>query len=302
MRVIQPVTITDAMLVSHNVSEPAAGETAWNAATAYAVGDLAMRSGTNLHSIYRRLVAGTTATAPESDTINWKYVSGTNRWAVFDQITNSQTTRTSPLDITIKPGIVNGVALVGLVGDTVTVTMTDGLAGPTVYSAEVDLSLSVVADWYAYYYEPFRQRGSVVLVDLPPYEDGHIRIEIEGSGTVKCGGILVGGLYEFGSIESGAQAGIVSYSRKTTDETTGLVSVESRRSVKTLKVRLMLDTGAVTAAHTVLQDLLDVVCVWLGDNGEDIEPLQVVGFYKDFKLLVQYDNLSYYTLEIEGTA
>ena len=299
MRVIAPVTITDAMLVAHNVAEPDAGETAWNAATAYAVGDLAIRTGT--HRVYRRKIAGTTATVPESDTTNWTELKGTNKWAVFDQITNSQTSRASPLDITIKPGIVNSLGLVGLVGDTATVTMTDGASGPTVYSIAVDLTLTVVADWYAYYYEPFRQRASVVLVDLPPYADGHIRVQITGTSTVKCGGILVGTLYEFGSVEEGAEAGIVNYSRKVTDEQTGLVSVENRRYVKTLSARLMLDTAAVNVAHTVLQELLDVVCVWLGDNGKDIEALQVVGFYKDFKLIVRYDNLSYYQLSIEGT-
>lgn len=41
---------------------------AWAAGTAYAVDDVVTRNG----SMYRRKVAGTTATAPESDTTNWE--------------------------------------------------------------------------------------------------------------------------------------------------------------------------------------------------------------------------------------
>ena len=305
MKVIAPVTITDAMLIAHNVAEPAAGETAWNAATAYTVGQLAIRTTT--HRVYRRLVAGTTATAPESDLTavlpalpNWEELSGTNRWAVFDQVTNSVSTRASPLDVTIAPGVVNALAIIGLVGSSVAVTMIDGVAGPTVYSRTVDLSLSVVADWSTYFFEPFRQRGSVTLTDLPPYINGRIQIVLTGPGTVACGGIIAGRLYTLGATQYGASAGIRDYSRKEVDAATGLVSLEQRKFSKTLRAKLQLPTGAVNAAHTLLTELRSRACVWLADNGSDLEPLQVFGFYKDFTLDVGFPGVSHYSLEIEG--
>lgn len=305
MRVIAPVEITDAMLIAHNVAEPAAGETAWSAAGVYAVGSLAIRATT--HRVYRRLVAGTTATPPENDLTavspalpNWEELSGTNRWAVFDQVTNSVSTRASPLDVTIAPGIVNALALIGLSGASVTITMTDGAAGPTVYSRTVDLSLSIVPDWYAYFFEPFRQRGSVTLTDLPPFINGRVRVEITGSADVACGGIITGTLYTLGATQYGATAGIRDYSRKEVDAATGLISLEQRRFSKTLRARLQIPTGGVNAAHTLLTELRGRACVWLGDNGSDLEPLQVFGFYRDMSLDVSFPGVSHYTLDIEG--
>lgn len=39
MKVLVPVNLTDAMLISSGAAEPAAGEVAWNPATAYLVND-----------------------------------------------------------------------------------------------------------------------------------------------------------------------------------------------------------------------------------------------------------------------
>ena len=58
-----PVPITDAMITSSTAAEPGAGETAWNAATTYAVDDEAIRTGT--HRVYTAVAAGVDATAPE---------------------------------------------------------------------------------------------------------------------------------------------------------------------------------------------------------------------------------------------
>lgn len=47
---------------------------AWNAATSYAVGDVATVTSGNVTLYYSRLVAGTTATTPRSDTTNWAFI------------------------------------------------------------------------------------------------------------------------------------------------------------------------------------------------------------------------------------
>lgn len=301
MRVLSPVRITDAMLIAHNVPEPDTGDpAAWVGSTTYATGALVYRAST--HRIYRRMPnqIGASTVAPELDTAGWEELRATNRWAVFDDVVNSQTTRASPLDVTIAPGVVQALALLGLEGSSVTVTMTDGAGGPTVYSRTVSLSLSVVADWYGHFFEPFRQRTSVVLVDLPPYANGRIRVQLTGSGTVRCGALLAGPLYTLGGTQYGATAGIRDYSRKEVDAATGLVTLEQRRFAKTLRGRLALPTAGVDAAHTVLTELRGRLAVWLGDNGSGIEPLQVYGWWKDFSLDLAGPGLSYYTLDIEG--
>jgi hypothetical protein len=303
MKVIKPALITAAMLVSSTVAEPSGGDpAAWSAVTAYAVGDLAWRATT--HRIYKRLVAGTTATLPEADLTgaapNWLDYAPTNRWAMFDDETGSHSSVASPLTVAVEPGICNSLALIELVGASVTITMTDGAAGPTVYSTTVDLSLSVVADWYAYFFEPFRQRGTVVLTDLPPYLAGRITVTLTGVGTVKCGGLIVGTQYAVGRTEYGASAGIRDYSRKLTDEATGVTTLEKRRFAKIMRANLRLQAGAVNAVQTLLTELRATPCVWIGDDDGGIEPLTVFGWFKDFSLTVSYPTVHHYSLEIEG--
>ena len=299
MKVITPVVLTDAMLISSTAPEPAAGETLWNAATAYAVGDLVYRAG--VHRRYRRLVAGTTATVPEDDTVNWAYIGGTNRWAMFDD-TSAATVLASPLTVVLAPGIINSLAILGLVGTQITVSMLDAPAGATVYSETVSLETSVVEDWYSYFFEPFSTRQAVVLTDLPPYTNCRLTISLTGAGSVSMAHCIVGTLYTLGATSYGASAGIRDYSRKTTDEETGVVTLERRRFQKTLRAQFKLPDGAVNVVQQRIEALRATPVVWLGDNGAGIEPLIVYGYYRDFSLQLQGWNESYYQLEVEGMA
>ena len=297
MRVITPVTISDARLISSNAAEPAAGETLWSAATAYAVGDTVYRAAN--HRRYRRRVAGTTATAPELDPDNWAYLGGTNRWAMFDD-TSAATVLASPLTVELSPGTINSIALLGLAGAQIEVTMLDTPAGTEVYSRTIPLDTSAVADWYAYFFEPFSTRQAVVLNDLPPYPNCRLTIEVTGPADVSVAHCIVGTVYSLGATSYGASAGIRDYSRKTTDEETGVVTLERRRFQKTLRAQFKLEDGAVNAVHQRIEALRATPVVWLGDNGSDIEPLIVFGYYRDFSLQLQGWNASYYQLEVEG--
>lgn len=298
MKLIRPTTITDALFISSTVAEPAAGETAWVSGTTYAVGDLRIRTQT--HRIYKRLVAGAGTTPPESDPANWEDFAPTNRWAMFDAEINTQTSGTSPLTVTIAPGICNALALFELVGTTATITMTDGVAGPTVYSKTVSLETSSVADWYQYFFEPFSQRGTLVLTDLPPYASGRITVSITGTGTQKVGALVVGTLYSLGGTQYGATAGIRDYSKKETDPATGVVTLVPGKYSKRLRAKLILEAGAVDVVQNLLTSLRAVPVVWIGDDSGTYQATTVLGFYRDFELDIAYPGASYYSLDIEG--
>jgi hypothetical protein len=80
MKVVKPIAVTAAMLVSTTATETYA---AWSAATAYAVDDKVLLVSTQ--RIYQRLVAGTTATSPELDPANWFDIGPTNQCAMLDR-------------------------------------------------------------------------------------------------------------------------------------------------------------------------------------------------------------------------
>lgn len=295
MKVIQPIDVLDAVLISSTA--PETDYTAWAAGTAYSVGDRVIRTST--HRIYQRLVAGTTATAPELDQTNWLDLAPTNRWAMFDGEISTQTAISSPLTVVLKPGLVNGLALFGLVGNSLAITVRDGLAGPVVYSRTIGLDGTIVADWYQYFFEPFVQRADVVLTDLPPYGDAHITIAITGGGTVKCGIVAVGTVYTLGDTQQGAGVSIVDYSRKETDAF-GVTSFVRRAYSKRMSAKLLLPNAQLNKTQRVLADLRASPAAWVGTDAAGYEPLTVYGFYKDFSIDIAYPQLSYCSLEIEG--
>jgi hypothetical protein len=307
VKIIKPTPITDARFISSTIPEPynpgsPTLEIVWNASGFYAEGDRRIRTET--HRIYRCKKTHTGITIPpELDEEHWDDVAPTNRWAMFDNVINTQSTDLNSITVSIAPGIINGLALIELVGEEVTVTMREGVgspSGPVVYTRTVDLDISDVYDWYTYFFEPFTQRKSVVLLDLPPYLNNEVTVTITGPQTVAIGGLIVGVVYTFGSTQYNATAGIRDYSRKVTDEETGVVSLEQRRFSKRLKAKLKVPAGAVNALQDILINLRATPTVWVGDDTGEYEALTVFGFYRDFELDVAYPTFSFYTLDIEG--
>ena len=297
MKVIKPTAITAAMLVSTTATET---YLAWNAATAYSLGNKVIYTTTE--RIYERLVAGTTATAPNLDTTNWLDIGPTNKWAMFDNEVSTQTSVASPLTVVVKPGYLNSLAFFGLEGSAITVTERDGLAGPVVYTVNRNLDGAVIVDWYQYFFEPAVQLAELVLSDIPPYSDGHLTVTITGGGTVKCGIMLVGNFYDLGTIQAGASAGIIDYSRKETDAF-GATTFVRRAYSKRMSASLFLSNAQINKVQRVLADVRATPCAWLGSEVVGFEPLTLYGFYKDFSINVAYGGTaghSLCSLEIEG--
>ena len=294
MKVVKPTTLTAAMLVSTDAAET---YSAWNAATAYVLDDIVLRTTTE--RLYQRLVAGTTATAPESDTTNWLDIAPSNKWAMFDGEISTATTKSTSLTVVLKPGYVNSLALFGLVGSNLAVTVRDALAGNIVYTLSQDLDGTIIADWYQYFFEPVVQLAEVVLTDLPPYGDAHITVVLTGTGTVECGICLVGTFYTLGDTQYGASVGIIDYSRKVTDEF-GITTFVRRAYSKRMSAKLMLDNVQMNKVQRVLADLRATPCAWIGVDDTTYAPLVIYGFYKDFSIDVAYPTMSYCALEVEG--
>ena len=302
MKVLRPTAMTDALLTeaSCTIAEPdttaSPAEATYNAGTTYAAGNRVIRTGT--HRIYTSLQAGNVGHTPESSPTWWEDTAPTNRWAVFDQSVSTPSTATTSMTWAFTPGIIGSIALIDMVGTSVHVVMKNGAT--TVYDETFLLSTSTILDWYQYFFEPFTQKGILLLSDLPPYVAAETTITISGTGTVQCGSIIVGTTTELGGTQYGATAGIRDYSRKVTDEVTGVVTLEQRKFAKIMRARLQVNSGAVTGVHQILTNLRATPSVWIGDDSGLYEPLIVFGYYRDFSLEVTYAGLSYYSLEIEG--
>ena len=295
MKVITPTPITDALFTSSTA--PETDHAAFSAGTTYALGAKVIRTST--HRRYESLQAGNVGNTPESSPTWWLDIGPTNRWAMFDSVVGTATTLASPLTVVLAPGAVDALALLELVGSSVTVSMTSAAGGGTVYTRTVALDASEVGDYYEYFFAPFVQKSTVVLTDLPPYTDGIVTISLTGGGSVSLGVCAVGLQSDLGGTQYGATAGITDYSLKTTDAF-GNTTLTQRSYAKRTTSKLWLDKGAINRVHRKLANLRATPCVWVGVEDDELEPLTVYGFYKDFQVEVAYPTVAMCSLEIEG--
>ena len=293
MKYIVPTVITDAMLVSSSVAE--ADYAAWSAATAYTLGQRVIRTAT--HSIYERLVAGTTATAPEADAVNWIRVAPTNRWAMLDGAVGTSTTASGSITVVLAPGVIRGIALLDMDVEALSITMT--VDGDVVYHRDID-PIGVQEDcdnYFDYFFEAIQRRHVLVITDLPPFGEGELTIAASGSGPISIGSCVLGTMYELGEALVGASIGIIDYSRKDVDAF-GVVTVAERSYAKRMTLPIALRTNVVDVATSRLARIRARAVVWIGS--EQIDSLVIYGFCKDWSVVIPGRMFSTCSLEIEG--
>lgn len=296
MRVLKPKAFAVADLVSSNATEVYA---AWNIATTYAK-DAYVDYGTH---IYQSLVNSNTGHQPDISPLQWVFIGPDNTHAMFDEQVSTQTISTTPLDVVVKIGYSNSAAFLNLAGaTTLEVDIRDGAGGTLVYSYTEDLDVTIIYDWYMYFFEPFAYKDSVILEDLPQYLNAHLYMTLSGtSGTnVAIGELIYGTMYTLGSTEHGATAGIIDYSRKETDEF-GTTTFVRRAYSKRMTGRFILDNLELGKVQKILADLRATPAVYIAAEDEfTYSPLVVYGFYRDFSIDVAYPTKSYCSIEIEG--
>lgn len=297
MQVIRPVSVTDAMLTASNV--PETDYTAWNAATSYNVGDYCIRTTATTHKVYRCLVAGVDATAPESNPTKWLDYSPTNRWACFDQRTGTQTQQADSITYTLVPGAaISSVAFINLVAASVRIVLTDPVDG-VVYDTTTSTTVGALeGDWDSYFFDSVTRKSDVVVQNIPSYPAATVEITITHTGsTAKVGVIALGRAIELGGAEYGASFGITDYSRKAVDEFGGYTIVR-RAFAKRAAFSLKVPKAIVDSVAALLSELRATPCVWIGST--HYQGTIVYGFYKDFDIVISYPTWSDCRLEIEG--
>lgn len=300
MKVIPPITITDAMLTSSTAVEPSGTETAWVSGTTYALDDVVIRTQT--HRKYQRMIAGAGTTAPESDTTNWLDIGPTNKWAMFDTLRNSATSVSGTLTVVLAPAQrINSLALIGLVGLSATITMV--VSSVTVYTRVVNLSMRNTLTWTDYYFGTFGQQKALALFDLPPYAAPTITITITPTdGVAACGGVVLGTAVDLGKVEYDAESGALNFSRIERD-TFGNAVLIQRRSVPTTNQTSWISKAQVNKVFEVRDTLNAVPALWsaLDDKSTDgyFDALLIFGVYKEFRINMSYPENAKVTLQLE---
>lgn len=298
LQVIKPLTITDAMLDSTDVTE--ADYAAWSGATTYALADRVI--STTTHKIYESLQGGNLNKDPTNaaNATWWAEVSPTNRWKLFDAANSTQTAKSTSMYYVLTPAIAcTGLAALNISnGTSIRVRVTDPTDG-LVYDETTDLvDPPPEASWWSYFFDPIEFRTSHVALDLPSYPSADIRVDFAGGTSLAVGVLLLGQQVQIGNaVHAGARIGITDYSRKETN-TFGDVVLVQRAFAKRASIKTWIPRAQLATTYNVLASLRATPALWVGNTG--IEPLQVFGWWRDFDVVIAYADYSECNIEIEG--
>lgn len=257
--ILIPLSVTDAMMAA-GTSIPAVdasvGEVAWAAGTAYSAGQRVNHGGSIWES-----VASSTGVTPGTDGTKWLRAGPSNRMAPFDDELHTRAVATGSMTYVLRPGFFTGLALWGLQGDHLTITIYDAPGGAVVESYDADL-YEQAAGLYELLFLPLRQRTKHYMQNLPLYPDAevHITVSAGGGGQAAVGLISIGhwdaliGSGDFGGVEYGATAEVKSYSyRKVADD--GTVTRLRRGSATNVDCSVVIDAEQANRAMELLHQV-----------------------------------------------
>lgn len=295
LRIVPPMTITDATLITSNVPETDHAE--WLVGTAYTTGQRVIRLTT--HKIYEALRNNTDKT-PESSPLGWIEVAPTNRWRAFSGRSLSQTVNAGEINYTIRPGrVVNAVGLVNVEAQSVTVRMTDPVDGMVYERTRPMVGTIAAADYYEYCFGETVRVTDALFSDLPAYGTADIEIEIDnGSNDAKCGPVVIGAVRNIGlGVLAGASVGIQDYSRREVNEF-GEASFIQRGYAKRANFDMLIRAGEVDSIQRLFADIRATPALFVGSG--IYSATAVFGWYKDFSILIAYRDYSECSIEVEA--
>lgn len=297
MIIIKPVTVTASNLTATNVAET--DYPAWTAGT-YTLGTRRIYD----HKIWEVIASSTTdrpdvgAAAPAP---TWLFVSATNRYKMFDISVGSGTTNSSAIDVTITPGSVcNSVVLFDVDGSSAQLTVRNS-GGTIVYDETRSLAdFSAITGYYNYFFSPITETGAseVAFLDIPNYSGASFQLVIDaGAGTASCGEMIIGQQTALAVTNFGTSVGIKDYSVKNIDDF-GNITIVQRAYSKRADYDVTLETSDVSAFTRFLASVRTTPVVYIGD--ENRSETIVLGYYRDFSIVLSGPSISECSLSVEG--
>ena len=279
MNILMPLTITDAMLSSSTLAEPAASETAWVSAGTYVAGDKRIRTGT--HRVYNCILGHTGRTAlPEDDTTYWEDYDPTRKWAPFDSYVSTPASLASPLTYVMLPGFFDAISMYGLTGTGVTITH-KATAGGTVLETRTISLYAESLGLYEYLFGPKNPKSKIVETGFALRPASEVTISVTGTGTVSLGMCNIGSyrslVSDWGGTQYGASVEPVTTSRITTDATTGKVTIKRGNAATGMRASVALPLADANYALQSVQEVLDVPVSWIATGATGYEGLNVFG-------------------------
>ena len=285
MYYIDTITVTDSQILA-GTTVPEDPTLAWSAGT-YAVGD--ERHVLATHRVYRCAVAGNSGTSPELDTSRWKDMRPTRRWAPFDEyIDTAVESTTEDITYVLSARYINAIALYGLAGGGVVVSIKDAPGGTVIYrypaAGYAPLRRPATGYW-DYAYGARRPVPTMVLRDLPIRSNAEITITIAagaGSGARRAVGMIA--LGKLRSLAGPGVGGVLDKAEVTPKTYTyrdvqadGRWRIVPRGNARDLRFEIMLERRNADAAVAAIDELLSRPVPWMASTKPGFTGLSTFG-------------------------
>ncbi len=298
MKVIAPIAITPAMVTSSSL--PETDYPVWSSATTYAAAARVIKG----HKVWESVHAGNVGAGndPETDTAHehWLEVSPTNKFAMFDTSISTVSRAATDIEVQITPGtIVDSLAIIAGIGDTVRVQMHDGAT--SVYDETQSLDSTPILDWDDYFFSDFVLAGELIFENLPAFFYGVITVTITAaSGEAAVGALVIGRMHDLGVTQRSAGAGFTDYSLAEEDRW-GNVKLAKGDFARHNNIRFSVPRESLRRVEAIVASCRGGAAVWIGTEYTTRYPLVVYGWCRSFDMdLKGQQGLSYCTLEVRG--
>lgn len=296
MKIVQPEAVTTTTLTASNVTE---SETAWSAVTSYSTTNVVKRLKDGINRRYSSLINSNLNNDPATDDgTKWLDEGPTNRYAMFDQYLQGQTSNADSIEVTIDAaGSIDVVALLNVEALSATVVVTHDTEGE-VYNETVSLiSDEGIDDWWPYFTEEIDLKRDVILTDLPGlYFSPDIDITLDyAGGTAKCGTCIIGSARDIGGAQYGASVGIKDYSVKSEDDFGNLTIVE-RAYRDTADFQIVVQNTRFDWLKRLLASVRATPRLYIG--ADDYAATAIYGYWTDFRQEIPHPAFTICTLQL----
>lgn len=302
MRVASTKTIS---LISSSVTASALDEFDYTGSTTYNTDDEVRVSfesdGTTALTpvVEYTALADTITSYPPDNPTEWTEKGTSNRWSMFDGYINSTTTDTADIDVVVGSARSDLVGLFGLVGSSVTLTLTR--SGSTIKTETISLKTLTAVSYYSWLFDEYEYKDRVYW-EYPKYSDASLSVSIATvGGTATCGELVLGAKIFLGQTKPGVGVGIEDYSVYATDSL-GRTYLNPGDYADRASIEFWLYNDTVDTVRRKLADVRGTMSLWdLNNINSDYDSLRIYGFFEAFDIIIPGPSISKCALTIRGT-
>jgi hypothetical protein len=268
---------------------------AYNAGTAYALNDVVSYAGYN----YTCIQAPRTGNTPSSSPLWWAKGDPINSLAMFDASVQTATTAVGGLSWTLEVGRFTCIGLMGLVGQSVTITIEDGA---TLIYTETRTLQTTDGTYYGFCFEPLGQTDSAVFTGLlsNPTCSVTISIATAPASVAACGLCVIGKQVFIGHAQYGFANPLEDRGRYYLDTLKNPVAVERGYS-KGASGTLVVERTAYNRLMKFLSDHIGEPMLWVAAPGQyELVSALVFGRYTGAVPVIESYSQITLSLEIAG--